>query len=72
MKEESEANVESSNNDNHLFDYMIIFDDVDKGKDGIMKRINKQRDSHDAIMFLADELEKNRRSAFIRKIYTIH
>ena len=55
-----------------LFDYFIIFDDLDKETKNLMKRVNRQEDSHDAIMSFVEELKDDSRSAAIKAIYKIH
>lgn len=55
-----------------LFDYYIIFDDLDKETKNSMKRINREEDGHDAIMSFVEELKDDSRSAAIKSIYKIH
>ena len=71
------ANTETSKTNNEpvvppLFDYYIIFDNLDKGTKNSMKRINRHEDGYDAIMDFVKELEDDGRSAAIKSIHKIH
>jgi hypothetical protein len=67
-----ESNTQTTRTPGKLYDYVIIFDDLDTLKTRQMKQVKKKLDAYDAIIAFADELDKFRRTVEIKSIHTVH